>query len=468
MLDTATLTIERAATAFRTGEFTPTELVETYLARIGRADPTLNAYITVTADAAMSAAEHATDELRRGIDRGPLHGIPLAYKDLFATAGVRTTAGSGIHAQRVPLHDAAVVTALARAGAIMLGKHNMHEFAFGVVHPAFGPVKNPWSHAHATGGSSSGSAVAVAAGLCLAALGSDTGGSIRLPAAWCGVVGLKPTFGLVSRVGVDPLSASLDHVGPLARTSKDAALILEAIAGYDPRDQGSARNARFDAAELDSVDVSRLRVGVPHHLLDGVDSDVLEGFNAALDQMTRLGMTVESIKIAGNERMVETRKTITLSEATAYHARWIATRRSSYSSNFLNRIKPGASLTAADYLHAMRARAVSVAAYERLFRQVDLIAMPTTMTAAPLLDPPAAGASVAAGVSFQQPIGLMELFNVTGGPAISLVSGWSANGLPLGLQLGGRRFADHVVLAAAAAIEKAGGQALFLPPATPL
>ena len=166
--------------------------------------------------------------------------------------------------------------------------------------------------------------------------------------------------------------------------------------------------------------------------------------------------------------MVETRKTITLSEATAYHARWIATRRSSYSSNFLNRIKPGASLAAVDYLHAMRARAVSVAAYERLFRQVDLIAMPTTMTAAPLLDPPAAGASVAAGVSFQQPIGLMELFNVTGGSAISLVSGWSANGLPLGLQLGGRRFADHVVLAAAVALENAGGQALFLPPASPL
>lgn len=468
MLDVSSLTIERAAKAYRSGEFSPVDLVETYLARIERLNPALNAYITVTSDAARTAAEQATDELRRGIDRGPLHGIPIGYKDLFATAGVRTTAGSGIHAQRIPLHDAAVVTALARAGAIMLGKQNMHEFAFGVVHPDYGPAKNPWNYAHASGGSSNGSTVAVAAGLCLAALGSDTGGSIRLPAAWCGVVGLKPTFGLVSRAGVDPLSQSLDHVGPLTRTSRDAALMLDAIAGHDPRDEGSARNARFDLAEVDAVDVASLRVGVPEHLLEGFSSEVMQGFEAALGRMRRLGMQVERIRISGIDQLPATRKMITLSEASAYHARWIATRRSNYSSNFLARIAPGAEITAIDYLHAMRARAVSIAAYERLFRQVDLIAMPTTPTTAPVYEPSVAGVSVAPGASFQRPIGTMEMFNVTGGPAISIVSGWSADGLPLSLQLGARRFADHLVLAAAAALENAGGQELALPPSARL
>ncbi|HEX3723644.1 MAG TPA: amidase, partial [Nitrolancea sp.] len=431
MLDVSSLTIERAAKAYRTGEFSPVDLVETYLARIEQLNSVLNAYVTVTAAAARSAAEQATDELRRGIDRGPLHGIPIAYKDLYATAGIRTTAGSGIHAQRIPLHDAAVVTRLAHAGAIMLGKQNMHEFAFGVVHPDFGPAKNPWNFRHASGGSSNGSAVAVAAGLCLAALGSDTGGSIRLPAAWTGLVGLKPTFGLVSRVGVDPLSQSLDHVGPLTRTSRDAALMLNAIAGYDPRDEGSARDARFDMAEVDAVDVSTLKVGVPEHLLEDISSEVRQGFDAALDRMRGLGMRVERIKILGTDQLAATRKTITLSEASAYHAKWISTRRSDYSANFLARIAPGAEISAVDYLHALRARAVSIAAYERLFREVDLLAMPTTPTTAPLYEPPTSGVSVAPGASFQRPIGTMEMFNVTGGPAISIVSGWSSDGLPL-------------------------------------
>ena len=472
MLDVSRLTICEAGAAFRSGRFTPLELTRAYLERIERFDAGLNSFITVTAEAAIDAAGRATDELAAGVDRGPLHGIPLGYKDLFATAGVRTTAGARILADRVATRDATVVRRLAHAGAVMLGKLNMLEFAYGVVHPDFGAAHNPWNLEHSSGGSSSGSAVATAAGLCLATLGTDTGGSIRQPAAWCGIVGHKPTYGLVSRAGVDPLSWTLDHVGPMTRTVDDAAVLLEAIAGYDPEDPGSAPTASFRAADLDAVDPGRLRVGVPRNLFEhGVDREVQAIVEGAIQRLASLGMTVEPVQLPGLREIIAAEMVIISAEASAFHLPWVRSRAQDYAELTRDRLEAGMAIPAVHYLEAQRVRRTQIAAAARLHEQVDLLVLPTTAIAAPKMggetDDPDGPPEGEQADRLRGAIGLTGPFNVMGAPAVSVPCGWTANRLPVGLQLTGRPFEDHIVLAAARAFEAASGESLVLPESAP-
>lgn len=465
MLDVARLTIAEAGSAFRSGQLSPVALTEAYLQRIEQLNPVLNCYITVTAEGALLAAHKAAEELAAGTDRGPLHGVPLAHKDLFASAGVRTTAGSRIHADRVPRHDATALRRLGEAGAVSLGKLNMLEFAYGVVHPDYGPARNPWDLQRSPCGSSSGSAVAVAAGLCLGSLGSDTGGSIRLPAAWCGIVGLKPTYGLVSRAGVDPLSWSLDHVGPMTRTAQDAALLLEAVAGYDPADPGSSPHARFRAADLDLVDPARLRVGVPRAMVEsGVEREVRQLVEAAIDRLAGMGMAVDPIETPEVDELLAAELVILFAEAAAYHQPWLRTRPQDYSDLTRDRLEAGTAVPAIHYLNAQRVRRAAVEAFARIHRQVDLLALPGAPTTAMRLDETTLRINGEEVDAFRGLVRITGAFNVTGAPAVSVPCGWTAGGLPVGLQFAGRPFEDHVVLAAARAYQTAHGEALRLPP----
>jgi aspartyl-tRNA(Asn)/glutamyl-tRNA(Gln) amidotransferase subunit A len=466
MLDLSRLTMTQAAEAFRAGRFSPLALTQAYLARIEQHDPSLNSFITVTRDEALRAAEATTNELASGTDRGPLQGIPVVLKDLIATAGIRTTSAARITADRVPDTDATVVRSLHRAGAVVLGKVNMLEFAYGVVHPDFGAALNPWNLEYSSGGSSSGSAVAVAAGLGLGALGTDTGGSIRLPAAWCGVVGHKPTYGLVSRSGVDPLSWSLDHVGPMTRTVTDAALLLEATAGYDPSDPGSAPGGRFHAGDLDRVDPRQLRIGVPRELLEeGVDREIRQVVERALEQLAAGGMHVEPMSL-GTDRiddLLAAEMTIMFAEASAVHQTWLRTRPDDYSPLTRDRLEAGVAIPAIHYLNAQRVRRRLIADFQHLHQSFDLLATPGAPTAAMRNDQTMLEINGEPIDVFRGLVRITGLFNVTGAPAVSVPCGWTENRLPVGLQFVGRPFEDHVVLAAARELERVMAAPLQLP-----
>jgi aspartyl-tRNA(Asn)/glutamyl-tRNA(Gln) amidotransferase subunit A len=464
-IDVGGLSLADAGVAFRSGEFTPVQLVERYLQRIEQLDGRLNSFITVTAESALTAARQATDELAAGVDRGALHGIPIAYKDLIATAGIRTTSAARIHAERVPDRDATVVTALAQAGAVPLGKLNMLESAYGVVHPDFGPALNPWNLKHSSGGSSSGSGVAVAAGLCLAALGTDTGGSIRNPAAWCGIVGHKPTYGLVSRHGVDPLAWSLDHVGPMTRTVQDAALLLEAIAGFDAADPGSAPGGHFRAADLDRVDVARVRVGIPKSLLrTGVDREVRRVVEEAIGVLSGAVASVDEMELPSSDDLLATEFVILFAEAAAVHQPWLRTRPQDYAALTRERLEAGTVIPAIHYLDAQRRRRSLLEEFGRLHERFDAFVLPAVPTPAMALDDTRLSLDGELGDVFHGLIRLTGPFNVTGAPAASIPCGFTAAGLPLGLQIAGRRFEDDVVLAVSRAYEQARGVPLTLPP----
>lgn len=464
-IDVSALTIVEAAAAFRAGRFSPLQLTEAYLERIQRFDGELNSFITVTADEALAAARTATDELASGTDRGTLHGVPLGYKDLIATAGIRTTSGSRIHANRIPPTDATVAEALAARGAVMLGKLNMLECAYGVVHPDYGPALNPWSRTHSSGGSSSGSGVAVAAGLCLGALGTDTGGSIRIPAAWCGVVGHKPTYGLVSRHGVDALSWSLDHVGPMTRTVQDAAILLEGMAGYDAHDPGSAPGGQFRAADLDTVDVKQLRLGVPRALLDtGVDHELRSIVEHAIEQLSHHVASVETVELPASDEVLAVEYMILYPEAAAEHQPWLRTQPEDYAPLTRDRLEAGSAIAAIHYIDGQRRRRELIEQFARVHQRVDVLVLPSAPVAAM---PLSATELIINGESTDIFDGLIRItgpFNVTGAPAVSIPCGETATGLPVGLQLAGRHFEDHVVFAAARELERTRAQAVRLPP----
>lgn len=463
-VDVTELTLAEAGAGFRRGNFTPLQLTETYLRRIEQVDPQLNSFITVTADGALAAARQATEELAAGLDRGALHGIPIGYKDLIATAGVLTTSASRLHARRVPDSDATVVRALSAAGAVSVGKLNMLECAYGVVHPDFGSALNPWSLEHSSGGSSSGSGVAVAAGLCLGALGTDTGGSIRNPAAWCGVVGHKPTYGLVSRHGVDALSWSLDHVGPMTRTVQDCALLLEGMAGFDPLDPGSAPATRFRADELDTVDVRQVRVGVPRDLLEtGVDGEVRAIVESALQLLGGHVATIDAAELPSSDDLLATEFVILFAEAAAYHQPWLRTRAEDYAPLTRERLEAGSAIPAIHYIDAQRRRRTLVEEVARLHERFDVLALPAVPTQAMRVSDTSLNIDGELNDVFHGLIRLTGPFNVTGAPAVSVPCGWTSGGLPVGLQLAGRHFEDHVVLATARAFEQARGERVRLP-----
>jgi aspartyl-tRNA(Asn)/glutamyl-tRNA(Gln) amidotransferase subunit A len=447
------LDLTGVADAIHAGKASSLEVTEAYLRRIERHDGVLKAYITVLADRALAQARVADDELRRGARRGPLHGVPLALKDLIAIAGVRMTAGSRVLAHHVPARDADVIERLHAAGAIILGKLSMHEFAFGrpVVDGTFPTGRNPWDVAREPAGSSSGSGVAVAAGLCAGALGSDTGGSIRGPAARCGIVGLKPTYGLVSRRGVVPLSWSLDHVGPMTRTVRDTAALLQAVAGRDPGDP-STRDARVGdyTAQLESG-VSGIKLGLPRRFyLDspGLHADVKSAALAAFDELRRQGATIEDVDAPTLDLAGAIWVTM-LSEVYELHRETVRDQPLNFGEGIRTRIYMGALVTAADFQRGQRLRARLRREIMALFEDVDALVFPGHASPAQRFEDIPMGQIVVPGSRYT------NVWNLLGLPAVVVPCGFSRDGLPVAIQIVGRPFDEATVLRIARAYERA-------------
>jgi len=449
--DLTTLTIAEAARRIASRELSPVALTRAYLERIERLNPRVNAYITVTAEPALAQARALETELAAGKSRGPLHGIPLALKDNIDTAGVLTTAASAVYAQRVPSADAPVVTRLRDAGAVLLGKLNMHEFAYGgtCVISHYGPVHNPWNLDYTPGGSSGGSAAAVAARLCAGALGTDTAASIRFPAACCGVVGLKATHGLASIRGIVPLSVLHDHVGPLARSVEDCALIMDALTGFDPLDDVSIRTERGPLRATIGDSVAKLRIGTPRApFYQGLDPEVAAAVERALGVLRGLTAGTTDVELPD----IGYAYTVLAAETYEYHAQMLAdpAKRALYTPITLMRIEGGKSVTAPDYIAARRRMTIARNTSDDLFKQVDVLVTPTFMQT-----PPTIAAALAGPPSESGMIRNTLPFNVLGIPTISVPCGFTRAGLPIGVQITGPRLGEARVYALAHAYEQA-------------
>jgi len=449
----------RQAALVRARQISPVELVQTYLDRIERLDARLRAYITVTGAAALDAARRAEETVTRRAALGPLHGVPFAVKDQFATRGVRTTAGSRILADHVPEEDATVVARLTAAGGILLGKLNLTEFALGgTIHFPFGQPRNPWNTDHDTGGSSAGSGVAVAAALCAVSLGEDTGGSVRTPASWCGVAGHRPTWGLVSRHGCIPLSWSLDAPGPLARTVEDCALLLQVIAGRDARDALTTRRPAPDYRAALTGEVRGLRVGVIRELTQGgeTDPEVRAAVLAAVEVLRALGATVDEVSLPLVPRAGAAFMAICDSEGAGRHLAWLRSRPGDYDEGTRRRLLAASLLPATLFHKAQQARALVRQQVLDALRDHDVLVAPTSHRAAPTIatfTAPITSTREAAARfftrrSFTTPAAL------AGTPALAVPCGFGASGLPLSLQIIGRRFEDATVLRVGHAYEQ--------------
>lgn len=452
------MTIGEACRALRDRKISSTELTREALAQIERLNPKLNAFITVTGESALESARRADAELAAGADRGPLHGIPIAHKDLFLTRGVRTTCGSKIYEHFVPDHDAAVVEKLAAAGAISLGKLNMHELAFGITstNPHFGAVRNPWDPERIPGGSSGGSGAAVAAGMVFAATGSDTGGSIRIPAALCGTVGLKPTYGRVSRFGALPLAFSLDHMGPLTRSVRDAALVLNAIAGHDSRDPASASRPVPDFVPVGNCSIRGLRIGVPDSFFfDRLDPEVEAAVRRMLAQAEALGAIVKTVRLPDVAAVNAAGMVVQFSEVAAVLDPHLA-HRDLFGKDVLALVDHGRFLSAVDYINAQRLRRQAQLDFRAVWHEVDCLITPTTAVPAARI-----GESLVRVGNQDEEIRsattrLVRPFNALGLPALSLPCGLTAAGLPVGMQIVGPPFDENLILRVGAALEDAG------------
>jgi aspartyl-tRNA(Asn)/glutamyl-tRNA(Gln) amidotransferase subunit A len=435
-------------------KLSPVELTRALLARIAAIDPQLNAFLLVTERHALTAARAAERAIAAG-RKGPLLGIPLAYKDIYETAGVRTTAHSRILADNVPTRDAETVRRLHAAGAVMLGKLATHEFAIGG--PAFDlpwpPARNPWDTRRFTGGSSSGSGAAVAAGLALGALGSDTGGSIRLPAAYCGIAGLKPTPGLVSRRGVIPLAPSLDTAGPMAWTAQDCAILLDVLAGHDPGDPAPVSGPAVSYARGLDAPLKGLRVGLLRrfyeHDVPG-SPEVLQMMARAAATLRSLGCRVEEASLPPVQDYNAVGRVIISSEAYALHEATLKTRLSEYSRVFRVRVLAGALIRAADYIAAQRRRTDLIAETARTFSRFDVLIAPPTAGSAPLLT------EQRPDDGFARPL-LTTVANVAAIPSLVVCGGFTATGLPLGLEIMGPAWSDATVLRVGHQFEQAAG-----------
>ena len=448
------LTIHEAAALIKSRQLSPVELTQAFLDRIEAVDDQLKTYITLLPDSAMNAARQAESEISGGNYRGPLHGIPIALKDLYDTAGVRTMAQSKVLEHRVPDSDATVVTRLREAGTILLGKLTMHEFALGFPASLYESPRNPWNLDHVTGGSSSGSGAGIAAGTCMGTLGSCTGGSIRGPASYCGIVGLKPTYGRVSRHGVLPLSWSLDHVGPMTWTVEDTAHMMQAIAGHDPDDPTSSHTPVPDYAASLREDVKGLVIGVPrHYFFDasaGVDPEMLMAVEKALTDLEGLGAHIEEVTIPSLDFAGPANWLIMMSEAYAYHKANLQSQPENFGPVVRHRFYLGGLFGSGDYVLAQQARSRVRREFAEVMQRVDLIGCPTMLGPAPVFDT-FDPSSVVLGRSFTAP------FNETGMPGISVPCGFTESGLPLGLQLGGRPFEEETVIRAAYTYQQHAG-----------
>jgi aspartyl-tRNA(Asn)/glutamyl-tRNA(Gln) amidotransferase subunit A len=449
--DLTALSLAEVSDLVRSQSISPVELTRASLDNIEARDAEINAFITLTAHDALEQARRAEADILRGRWLGPLHGIPIAIKDLVDTAGIRTTAASALYADRVPQDDAEIVRRLKNAGAVLLGKTNLHEFAFGGsgVISNLGPVRNPCNPAYITGGSSSGSAAAVAARFCYAAIGTDTSGSIRLPAACCGVVGLKPTYGRVSARGVIPLSWSYDHVGPLARTVRDAAMLLQVLAGYDPEDVTSHQAAVPDYAHALQQDPHHLRVGIERQFFcAALAPEVSAAFNDALRRIEKVAAGLWEIALAVDED-----RTVSNAETWAYHSALVRATPEAYQPETLRRIRACADVETWQYIPARQKLDMMRRTAPGIFRHIDVLVTPTV----PILPP--SFADLGARPDQLRPTELLLLrntrpFNVLGLPAITIPCGITPAGLPLGLQIVGRPWDEASVLSLASALEQ--------------
>ena len=443
-------TISQAAAAIRVGATSAVELTRLCLARVELLDGLLNAFITVTADAALDEARQADRELAAGRDRGPLHGIPVAIKDLVDTRGVLTTYGSRYYSDHVPEEDAAVITHLRDAGAVFLGKTGLHELAFGTtsVNPFFGAIGNPWRPDYHPGGSSGGSAVAVAAGMAFAAIGTDTGCSIRLPAQCCGGVGHKPTYGLVSAAGVLPLVPSMDHVGPMTRSVRDAALVLKAIAARDENDPGDVSQALDDLIGRMEAPVAGRIVGVPtEYFFEGGDEDVKSIVKESIEVFEALGARVEPVGLPDCHEAYAAANA-TFSEVLDVHREVLADDFAAFSEPIRARFSAMTRYSPADHEKAQRFRVEFTRGMEEVLARVDVLAMPTaTVAAAPIAEQPREHDKERRKNAC--------IFDFTGQPSISVPCGFTGDGLPVGLMICGGRFRDARVLRYAHAFEQA-------------
>ena len=452
------LTAAQAYRAIARKELSPVELLDAVLARIDAVEDSLNSYITLMADEAREVAREREEEALTGDLRGPLHGIPVGIKDIIDVKEVRTTAGSRIMADFVAPEDATVVSRLRAAGAIILGKTNCHEFAWGGtnLNPHFGDCHNPWDTERITGGSSGGSAASVAAGLCAAALGSDTGGSIRGPARLCGIVGHKPTYGRVSRHGVVPLSWSLDHIGPMTRTVEDAAIVLGVIAGQDEKDPHTTDRPVPDYASALSGDITGLRIGLPkEYFAEAMEPELKKAVNEAISCLESLGAELREVSFPGESRLFSIARVIHMSEASAFHDKWLRSCPQDYGPDVRLRLEQGRLFLATDYVRAQQARTVASREYAQLMEQADVLVMPASPIAAPLI----AGGQVTLGGkrvdAHPAAASFLRAANLIGAPTLSVPCGFTGSGLPIGMQVMGRLHDDATVLRVAHAYEQA-------------
>ncbi len=450
------MTLVEAAALLRARKISSYELVSESLDRIEQLNPILNAFLTVTGDTALRTARQCDEELAAGRDRGPLHGIPVALKDNFFTKGVLTTDGSKLFAAHVPDYDSGVAEKLHEGGAVIVGKTGMHELAYGItsnnVH--FGAVRNPHNSERIPGGSSGGSGSAVQSGMVFMAMGSDTGGSIRIPAAYCGTVGLKPTFGRVSRYGMFPLGYSLDHAGPLTRTCRDAVAALNVISGCDPRDPSSSRRPAENVRLEEPLYLKDLKVGVPeNYFFERIEPAVEQAVKASIEKIGRLGATVIPVKLPDVAAINTAGRLILLAEASAWLESYHLSRRNDISSEVLALLDQGRMVSGTAYVNAQRARRVLAREFARIWKQVDVLFTPTI----PMGAPPLGKSTITLGgveedvrvasTKFVRP------FNVLGLPALSVPCGLTPDNLPIGLQIVGPAYGERRILTAGAAIE---------------
>jgi aspartyl-tRNA(Asn)/glutamyl-tRNA(Gln) amidotransferase subunit A len=454
------VTIQELAPQIEAGKLSPVEVTQQALERIRKHQPTLNAFITVTEEAALAQARQAEREIRTGHYRGPLHGIPYAAKDLFYTKGIPTTAGSKILKDFKPDFDGTVIERLREAGAVLVGKAGLHEFAYGITNnnPHFGPVRNPWDTARIPGGSSGGSTAALATEQCVFSLGSDTGGSVRIPASYCGLVGLKPTFGRISRYGVFPLGHTLDHVGHFAHSVADAATILSALAGPDPRDDSAAHEPPPKIDLPAEPKLNRYRIGVPsNYFFERVEPDVAKAVRDAVEKLRGIGAEIVEVRIPEIEDFTVLSRLILLPEATAVHRRRLQSRRADIGPDVLSLLDQGQFVLATDYLDAQRRRRQLVETLNKVFDEVDVIVTPTTPNTAPKIGETTVEIGGQQEDARLAATRFVRALNLAGVPALSVPCGVDGKGLPIGLQIFGRAFDEATVLLVGHCFEQVSG-----------
>lgn len=454
------LSIEGLSKLISSKELSPVDLVEATLDQIKSLNPKLNAFITVLEDSARADAKKAESQINEGKYKGPLHGIPISLKDLIYVRGVRSTSGSKILADFVPEYDSTVVKKLRDAGAIIIGTNNTHEFACGItnLNPHYGASKNPWDITRMSGGSSGGSAVAVRALMSSASIGTDTSGSIRVPTSLCGLFGLKPTYGRVSKYGVMPLAPSIDHVGPITRSAWDAAAVLSVIAGYDELDNSTINSPVQDYIGLISeskVKATKFKLGIPKQFFfDLIDRKVMDIFNGFIDKLHESGISTNSVNLEETDKIYGTWRAFRLGESAAIHSNWIKTRREEYGNDVLAMLERGLEITAVDYIKAQADRQKLRTAYLESMKGLDGLLVPTTAITAPLLDQEMVEINDQSLEVYQVLSRLTTVFDVTGLPVLNVPAGLVDGKFPVGVQLVGRPFEEGSILSMAHIYEK--------------